>query len=124
MAQITRFEDVQAWQRARALTQQVYACSGRDSFGRDFGLKDQVRRAAGSVMHNIAEGFDAGTDKEFVRFLIYARRSATEVQSQLYVALDQKYITQAEFDQITDLANQCKKLINGFIRYLQSHPNG
>jgi four helix bundle protein len=122
MTSINRFEDVKAWQRARELVQQVYAVSGKGAFRRDYGLKDQIRRAAGSVMHNIAEGFDAGSDKEFVRFLIYARRSATEVQSQLYLALDQAYITDGEFKHLTHLAEECKKAINGFIRYLEQHP--
>jgi len=116
---IERFEDIKAWQRARELTKKVYAVSGTGNFARDLGLKDQIRKAAGSVMHNIAEGFDAGSDPEFIRFLGYARRSATEVQSQLYIALDQGYINQAQFDEIYDLAKQCKKLINGFIAYLR-----
>ena len=122
MTSINRFEDIKAWQRARELAQQVYAVSGKGTFRRDYGLKDQIRRAAGSVMHNIAEGFDAGSDKEFVRFLAYARRSATEVQSQLFLALDQAYITDDEFKQLTHLAEECKRAINGFIRYLEQHP--
>lgn len=117
---IERFEDIMAWQRARELTNKVYEVSGTGNFAKDFGLKDQIRKAAGSVMHNIAEGFDAGSDPEFIRFLRYARRSATEVQSQLYIALDQGYISQAQFNEIYDLAEQCKKLINGFIAYLRS----
>jgi four helix bundle protein len=123
---IERFEDIKAWQRARELTREVYAVSAKGNFARDFGLRDQIRKAAGSVMHNIAEGFDAGSDSEFVRFLKYARRSATEVQSQLYVAANQSYISQKQFDRIYDLAGQCKKLINGFIKYLRhnSHPSG
>ena len=100
MTSINRFEDVKAWQRARELAQQVYSVSGKGAFRRDYGLKDQIRRAAGSVMHNIAEGFDSGSDKEFIRFLVYARRSATEVQSQLYLALDQTYITESEFKRL------------------------
>ena len=120
---IERFEDIKALQRARELTREVYAVSAKGNFARDFGLRDQVRKAAGSVMHNIAEGFDAGSDSEFVRFLSYARRSATEVQSQLYIAIDQGYISQEQFDGIYDLAEQCKKLINGFIRYLRQSPH-
>jgi four helix bundle protein len=71
-------------------------------------------------MHNIAEGFDAGSDSEFIRFLGYARRSATEVQSQLYIARDQGYIVQVQFDSIYSKATDVKKLINGFVRYLRS----
>ncbi len=117
---IERFEEIKAWQRARELTKQVYEVSKTSSFAKDFGLRDQIRAAAGSVMHNIAEGFDAGSDPEFIRFLGYARRSATEVQSQLYVALDQGYVSQAQFERTYDLAEQCKRLINGFIAYLRS----
>jgi len=119
MARIKRFEDIRAWQEARVLTQMVYESSGQGDFGRDFGLRDQIREAAGSVMHNIAEGYDAGSDDEFVRFLRYARRSATEVQSELYIALDQSYITSERFQQIYDKATQVTKLINGFIGYLR-----
>jgi four helix bundle protein len=115
---IDRFEDVQSWQTARMLTQMVYGISDEGAFRRDFRLRDQIRGAAGSVMHNIAEGFDAGSDAEFVRFLRYARRSATEVPSQLYIALDQRYISPDDFRAIYDQATQVKKLINGFIGYL------
>lgn len=115
---IERFEDIKAWQKARRLTQQVFRASGDGPFARDFGLRDQVCRAATSVMANIAEGFDAGSDAEFIRFLRYARRSASEVQSHLYVALDRGYIAQALFDDAYELAAETKRLIGGFIRYL------
>lgn len=85
---IERFEDIKGWQEARVLANMVYDVSDSGPFARDFGLRDQIRKAAGSTMHNIAEGFDAGSDAEFIRFLKYARRSASEVQSQLYIALD------------------------------------
>lgn len=87
---------------------------------KDFGLRDQMRRAAVSVMANIAEGFDGQSDAEFIQFLIYARRSASEVQSHLYVALDQRYLTGEEFDNLYDWAVQVKNLISGFIRYLRT----
>lgn len=118
MAKIARFEDIQSWKLARQLTNRVYELSKRQPFRRDFGLTDQVRRASGSIMHNIAEGFDAGSDAEFIRFLRYTLRSATEVQSQLYIAKDQTYISQTEFDELYDLARQTKNTINGLIRYL------
>ena len=120
MVRIERFEDVQGWQKARELTRMVYSVTGQGAFARDFGLRDQIRRAAGSVMANVAEGFDAGSDAEFVRFLRYARRSASEVQSHLYIALDQGYIIQAQFDELYETAAEAKRLIGGFIRYLQS----
>lgn len=117
---IERFEDIQGWQKARDLVRLVYGASSQKPFARDFWLRDQIRDAAGSVMANIAEGFDAGSDAEFVRFLRYACRSASEVQSHLYIALDQKYVTQVQFEEIYQAAAEAKRLIGGFIRYLQS----
>ena len=116
---IERFEDVKAWQTARELAKMVYEVTSSGTFARDFRLKDQIRDAAGSVMHNIAEGFDAGSDAEFIRFLRYSRRSASEVQSQLYIALDQEYINADQFRLIYDKATKAKKLANGFIGYLR-----
>jgi four helix bundle protein len=115
---IERFEDIQGWQKARELTRMIYEVTKNDGFARDRGLCAQIQRATGSVMANIAEGFDAGSDVEFIRFLRYARRSASEVQSHLYVALDQGYVTQAEFDALYQAALETRRLIGGFIRYL------
>ena len=117
---IERFEDIRAWQEARVLTNMVYDASDTGPFARDFGLRDQIRRAAGSAMHNISEGFDAGSDTEFIRFLKYARRAASEVQSQLYVALDRRYITQEQFQRLYDQATSVMEgpgghLVNPFI---------
>jgi four helix bundle protein len=84
-------------------------------------LRDQIQGAAGSVMRNIAEGFDAGSNPEFIRFLKLARRSASEVQSELYLALDRKYIAQDQLNAAYDLATEAKRLINGLIAYLQQH---
>jgi four helix bundle protein len=117
---ITRFEDIHAWQAARELTRMVYAISTQSRFARDYRLRDQIQGAAISVMSNIAEGFDAGSDAGFILFLTYARRSSTEVQSQLYIALDQGYIDQAEFDRVYLQTVETKNLISGFIRYLRS----
>lgn len=117
---IEQFEDVQGWQKGRELAQMVYEVTGQGVFARDFALRDQIRDAAVSVMANIAEGFDAGSDAEFIRFLRYACRSASEVQSHLYVALDQGHITAAQFEKMYDTAAEAKRLIGGFIRYLQS----
>ena len=80
---IERFEDIEAWQLARELTRKVYDLTKKSKFARDFGLKGQIQDAAGSSMHNIAEGFDSETTSEFIRFLRYAKRSCTEVQSEL-----------------------------------------
>jgi four helix bundle protein len=99
---IERFEDIEAWQLARKLTKQVYVLTCKEPFSRDYGLRDQIQRASGSVMHNIAEGFDSGSNLEFVRFLGYAKRSCTEIQSQLYIAIDQKYVSTEEFNTMYD----------------------
>ncbi len=90
-----------------------------NAFARDFELRNQIRRAAGSVMHNIVEGFDAGSDAEFARFLRMARRSASEVQSQLYLAVDRDYITREDMQSAYAVADETKKLINGLLAYLR-----
>ncbi|MCP5100253.1 MAG: four helix bundle protein [Chloroflexi bacterium] len=118
MGRIERFEDIKSWQKARQLTNMIYDFSGNGMFAKDFELRNQIRRAAGSSMHNIAEGFDAGTDPEFCRFLKMARRSASEVQSQLYLALDRQYITENQRQSAYTLATEIKRLINGLIAYL------
>ena len=119
MAKIRRFEDIQSWQKARELANAIYDLTKTGGFAKDFELRNQIRRAAGSVMHNIAEGFDAGTNPEFVRFLKMARRSASEVQSQLYLAFDQQYITADDLESTYALAVETKRLINGMIAYLR-----
>ena len=119
MATIQKFEDVEAWQKARELTNAVYSCSGKDAFAKDFGLRDQIRRAAVSIMSNIAEGFERGGSKEVSQFLAIAKGSAGEVEAQLYVALDQGYINQEQFDSIRSTASSTKKLIAGFMNYLK-----
>jgi four helix bundle protein len=95
--ELTRFEDIEAWKAARALTNRIYAVTSEGAFSKDHGLRDQIQRAAISMMANIAEGFDGGSDREFIKFLGYAIRSATELQSHLYVALDRSYIDQKQF---------------------------
>ena len=114
MSLIKRFEDIRAWQEARLLTKEIYRLSGEGAFSQDFGLRDQIRRAAVSAMSNIAEGFDCVTKKEFARFLEIARRSTVEVQSLLYVALDVGYIHEKAFEQYYQQAAKTKGLIGGF----------
>ena len=109
-----KFEDIQAWQVARILVQQVYAFTGDGSFAKDFGLRDQMRRASVSVMANIAEGFDCESNVEFGRFLGIARRSAVEVQSLLYAALDVGYLNEEQFKTCYEQAGKTKALISGF----------
>lgn len=119
MATIQKFKDIEAWQKARELTRTVYACSGTGLFAKDFCLRDQIRRAAISIMSNIAEGFERGGSAEFSQFLAIAKGSAGEVEAQLYVALDQGYIGQEQFDSIRALTSSTKKLIAGFMNYLK-----
>ena len=97
----------------------VYDLTEQGDFSKDFRLRDQIRGAAGSIMHNIAEGFDDGSDAEFIHFLKYARRSASEVQSEIYLALDRKYVSTEGFQRVYDLATSTKKSINAFIAYLR-----
>ena len=117
---IERFEDIESWQSARKLTNEIYSISNEERFNKDFGLKDQIRRASVSIMANIAEGFDSKSNKAFINFLNYSYRSASEVQSLLYVANDQKYILDTTFDELYKLCNEIKGLIGGFIKYLKS----
>ena len=118
---IERFEDVEAWQLARKLTQKVYRLTKKPGFTKDYGLKKQIQDAAGSSMHNIAEGFDSETNHELIRFLRYAKRSCTEVQSELYVALDKEYISSGEFKCAYELARRIRATVRGFITYLKKY---
>lgn len=115
-----RVEDFAAWQKGRELTRMVYEYTRNDGFKLDFGLRDQIARASVSVMNNVAEGFDGGSVAEFIRFLVYAQRSATEVQSCLYAALDNAYIDQDEFNAAYGCAGDVRKFIGGLIKYLKS----
>jgi len=119
MATIRRFEDVEGWQLARQLNREVWNLIASGSFGKDFSLSDQINRSAGSAMDNIAEGFHAGSDAEFVRFLRYSERSAGEVQSQLYRSLDRDHLGESEFQHLYALAEQVKEKVASLIRYLK-----
>jgi len=111
---IRRFEDIQAWQEARKLVKMIYVLTDEGKFAKDFGLRDQIRRASVSIMANIAEGFDCDSQVEFARFLGIARRSAVEVQSLLYAALDIGYINQDEFKAHHTQADKAKALTGAF----------
>ena len=100
----------------------VYRLTEQGAFAKDFGLKDQIRRAAVSVMSNIAEGFESQAQAQFVRYLGHAKASAGEVRSQLYIALDVKYLDKEHFDQVFDLADKAVRQIARFVSYLESHP--
>ncbi len=120
MTAFQRFEDIDAWQKARELTKAIYALSNEGQFARDFGLRDQIRRASVSIMSNIAEGFGRGGNKEFIQFLSTAKGSATEVQAQLYVVLDAGYINQEQFQKLYSETEATARMIAGLLRYLQN----
>jgi len=124
MARIERFEDIEAWKKARVLTKEVYRVSGFGEFQRDFGLKDQIRRAVVSVMSNIAEGFERNSDNELRRFLAIAKGSCGGVVSQLYVAHDLGYLPEREFQELRALARNVSRLIGGFRSYLEGGSKG
>lgn len=120
MPRIERFEDIEAWQKARELTGAIYRTTGQGEFARDFGLRDQIRRASVSVMSNIAEGFERSGDNEFRRFLCIAKGSVGEVRAQLYVALDAGLIPDVTFREYSSLAAETGRLIGGLIKYLSN----
>ena len=119
MAKIEKFEEIQAWQRARKLVRDIYEVTSKGNFAKDYSLKDQIKRASISVMSNIAEGYARQTDKEFKQFLHIALGSVAEVQSQLYIAQDLNYISEEEFNRIYEVSSEVARLITGFIKYLQ-----
>ncbi len=120
MPLIKRFEDVKGWQEARDLTQKIYRLTAVAPFSRDFELVNQLRGASASIMANVAEGFDCESKLEQIRFLGYARRSAVEVQSLLYVSLDAGFINKETFDSLYQQADKSKALIGGLKRSLDN----
>jgi len=121
MATIRRFEEIEAWKTARELTKLIYALSNQGKFERDFGLKDQIRRAFVSVMSNIAEGFESKTQPQFIKYLGCEKASAGEVRSQLYVTRDLEYITSEDFNKTFVLAEKASGQIARFIAYLEQN---
>lgn len=119
MSKIQKFEDIQAWRNSQDLVNWVYKITGEGKFKKDFALRDQMRRAAISVPSNIAEGFARNSKKEFVQFLFIAKGSAAEVQSQLYTARSQSYITENEFNQAYESLETISKQLSKFITYLK-----
>ena len=121
MATISRFEDIEAWQTGRELCRLVYELSNEGVFARDFGLRDQMRRAAISVISNIAEGFESRTQGLFVDFLGRAKGSAGELRAQAYVALDSGHITSEQHQALSAGAEKCSRQLSRFMAYLQNH---
>ena len=123
MASAKRFEDLEVWQKAKELTNLIYRLSSSGSFSRDFGLRDQMRRASVSIMSNIAEGFESQTQALFIQYLWRAKGSAGELRAQLYIAFEQDYLAEAEFNSAFSLAEICSKQLARFIQYLETQPN-
>jgi len=119
MGGVERFEDLIAWQKARELTKQIYLLTKKEKFSRDFGLRDQIQRAAVSIMSNLAEGFERGGRAEFHQFVVIAKGSCAELRSQLYVALDVGHISRKEFDQVHALAIEISRILGGLRASIQ-----
>jgi four helix bundle protein len=120
MATFKKFEDIQAWQKARKATKKVYEATRQSSFAKDFGLRDQIQRASDSIMANIAEGFGRHSDKEFANFLNIAHASVSEAQSHLYVALDLEYISEATFEDLYGLFDEVSRMSRALALHLRS----
>ena len=116
---ICKFEDIKAWQEARLLTREVYKLTSITPFSKDYGLTDQIRRASSSIMLNIAEGFDGSSNKQFIQFLIHSKRSCSEVQSILYISLDNNYLNKQHFITLYEKAESIRKMCSGLIKYLK-----
>lgn len=119
MSKVERFEDLKVWQLARELCQIIHKLTLKEQFSKDFKLIGQIKGSSGSIMDNIAEGFERDGNKEFIQFLSIAKGSCGETRSQLYRAIDNGYIIQDEFDQAYDKTLECNKMLKGFITYLK-----
>lgn len=121
MAKIEKFEDIIAWQKALELSNLIYEYTNKQAFSKDFGLRDQIRRASISVVSNIAEGFERESNNQFIYFLLIAKASAGELRAQLYIAKNQEYITETEFININTKVIEVSKTISGFVSYLKAN---
>ncbi|WP_300433901.1 four helix bundle protein [Christiangramia sp.] len=120
MSKFSSFEEIKAWQKARELNSEIYEISNDGLFKTDFDLKSQIRRSSISISSNIAEGFERGTIKEFIRFLYIAKASAGEFRSQLYLAYDLRYIKDENFERLNSRVSDISKMISGLIKYLNT----
>jgi len=119
---IPYFEDLEIWKSARELTNKIYSITGSSAFSKDFGLRDQIRRASVSIMSNIAEGYERSGNQELMQFLSIAKGSCGEVRCQLYIAMDQNYVDKKEGDQLIDSCKKISIMINNFMEYLKRSP--
>lgn len=120
MGKIERFEDIELWQSSRELSSEVFKMAGNEAFSKDFRFRDQIKAASGSIMDNMAEGNERDGNKEFIQFLFIDKGSCGEVKSQIYRALDNKYITQTEFESLFSKADFISKGLANFINYLKN----
>lgn len=123
MAKVERFEELSVWKTARTLTNMVYDLSDEGPFATDFALRDQIRRAAITVMSNVAEGFESRTQNKFADYLGHAKASAAEVRAQLHIALDRHYVTEDQFERAYKLADKASQQLARFMQYLHTQPN-
>ncbi|MBV6510853.1 MAG: hypothetical protein FMNOHCHN_00331 [Ignavibacteriaceae bacterium] len=117
---LTSFTEIESWKESRELVKEIYQLTDEGRMKVDFGYRDQLRRAGVSIMSNIAEGFDSGSNKSFINFLNYAYRSASEVESLIFVGVDVGYISTEKFKELLNRTDKIKKLIGGFIKYLKT----
>jgi four helix bundle protein len=122
VATVSCFEDLEIWKTARVLCKDIYAITNYNLFSKDYKFRDQIRASSGSIMDNIAEGFERNGNKEFIQFLFIAKGSCGEVRSQLYRALDCSYIIEEEFNRLKQKALDISKSIANFIQYLKNAP--
>jgi four helix bundle protein len=120
MSTINKFEDLEVWQNARLLSREIYALTDSSSFSKDFALKSQILRSCGSIMDNIAEGFERDGKKEFLQYLSIAKGSAGELRSQLYRALDNNYINEEQFNSLFNECSSISKMITSLMNYLKN----
>ena len=119
MASIKCFEDLKIWQMSREFCKDIYRITVYESFAKDYRFKDQIRASSGSIMDNIAEGFERDGNKEFIQFLSIAKGSCGESRSQLYRALDAQHISNDEFEILKEKTLQISQTIGSFIKYLK-----
>ncbi len=120
MGKVSRFEDLEVWKSARSFSKLIFDTTLKTSFSKDFSHKDQINRSSGSIMDNIAEGFERGGNKELIQYLFIAKGSAGEARSQLFRALDKEYINQEEFNLLESKSQEISKQLSGFINYLKN----
>ncbi len=123
MPKVDRFEDLEVWKNARTLANAIYRLTQKGLLAKDFGMRDQMQRAAVSILSNVAEGFESQTQNMFAEYLGRSKASAGELRAQLYLSVDLAYISQDEFNQVMELVTLCSKQLARFIQYLHSNPN-